>query len=321
MKIKLLILVAVLAAVSMIAGAILNRTGKVEAQNEKAVQEVPVYSSVSGRGGNGNDRCGTRHVTDEEAADVEREVAVIRGNQKSANGGFAATVTGGTINVYVHVINTGTGIANGNITARMINDQINVLNDAYAPWDWHFVLAGTDRTTNATWYTATPGTTAERQMKSALRIGTADDLNIYTNNMGDNLLGWATFPSSYRSHPSDDGVVVLFSSLPGGSAVPYDEGDTATHEVGHWMGLYHTFQGGCTKNATKGGDLVSDTPAERSPFFGCAAPGTVDTCTNIAGTDPIENFMDYTDDACMFEFTAGQDARMDAQFTAYRFGK
>jgi hypothetical protein len=232
-------------------------------------------------------------------------------------GSIRSAVTGGTINVYFHVINKGTGIANGDIPDSQITASMRVLNDAYGPWGWSFNLVQTDRTTNATWYTMGYGTAAEKAAKTALRKGTADDLNIYTANLGGGLLGWATFPSDYSRNALNDGVVILFSSVPGGTAAPYNEGDTATHEVGHWMGLYHTFQGGCDKGKNNS-DGVTDTPGEKSAAYGC--PTGRNTCSG-AGLDPIHNFMDYTDDNCMFEFTAGQDARMDSMFTTYRFGK
>jgi len=268
-------------------------------------------------------RCATPHVDDERAAEIDAHMLAHRGGpgnaRKPGDPPPQPAVTGGMINVHFHVINNGTSLANGNIPDSQIANQMAVLNAAFATTGWSFNLVSVDRTTNATWYTAGPGTTAETQMKTALRQGTAADLNIYTNNMGGGLLGWATFPSSYAANPQGDGVVVLYSSLPGGTAAPYNQGDTATHEVGHWMGLYHTFQGGCARNATSGGDLVSDTAAERSPAYGC--PTGRDTCTNLPGLDPITNFMDYTDDACMSTFTAGQDTRMDSAFSTYRYGK
>ncbi len=222
---------------------------------------------------------------------------------------------GGTINVYFHVIRQGSGISNGDVPQNWIDAQINVLNQAYALYNFSFNLVQVTRTTNASWYNGCYGS-AESSMKNALRQGSADDLNIYSCNPSNGILGYATFPSSYNSQPNLDGVVILDQSMPGGNASPYNEGDTGTHEVGHWMGLYHTFQGGCNGN----GDYVEDTPAERSPAYGC--PLGRDTCTGRRhpGADPVTNFMDYTDDSCMFEFSTGQGTRMGEQFAVYRAG-
>lgn len=266
-------------------------------------------------------RCATPHVDEEEAAKIDEFILTHRGGPgratKIGEPVLAAAARGGTIPVYWHVIRSSNGT--GGPTTAQINAQIDVLNAAYAGSGWVFQLTSTDYTNNDAWYTMQPGTTAERDAKNALRIGTADDLNIYSANIGGGLLGWATFPSDYTRAPKMDGVVILDSSVPGGTATPYNLGDTATHEVGHWMGLYHTFQGGCQKSATKGGDLVADTPAEKSPAFGC--PVGRDTCRNSAGLDPITNFMDYTDDSCMDRFSEGQSARMASAYSAYRLGQ
>ena len=189
---------------------------------------------------------------------------------------------------------------------------MNVLNAAFADTPYTFQVAGMDQSNNSNWYTAGPGTSAEIQMKSSLRQGDAGDLNMYISNPGGGLLGWATFPEWYAGDPDDDGVVVLGGSLPGGDAGPYNEGDTATHEVGHWLGLYHTFQGGCRGN----GDFVSDTPAVRSPNYGC--PVGTDSCRKDRGDDDVFNYMDYTDDSCMFQFSAGQVVRTWEQSQAFR---
>lgn len=259
-------------------------------------------------------RCGTIEPDNDTKDAIENVLQRFqgRGDQVARAGGSV------TVQVYWHVINKGSGIANGDIPQSQIDASIAVLNSSYSSGTggfdtpFRFVLAGVNRTTNATWYTLSDGSSAESQAKNALRVGDAKTLNVYSAAPGGGILGWATFPSSYAGNPKDDGVVILYSSVPGGSAAPYNLGDTLTHEVGHWVGLYHTFQGGCNGN----GDFVSDTPAERSAAFGC--PSGRDTCRNKAGLDPIENFMDYTDDSCMYKFTAGQSARADALCLQYR---
>jgi len=248
----------------------------------------------------------------EERAAMENDFQAKKAERKAV--GIAANVTGGVIPVYFHVVTASDGTT-GDIRDSQIGRQIQVLNNAYGQWGWSFQLVSTTRTPNDDWFNNCYGS-GESPMKQALHQGTASTLNIYSCSPSDGILGFSTFPSGYNSKPLLDGIVVLYSSLPGGSEDPYNLGDTATHEIGHWMGLYHTFQGGCSAS----GDLVDDTPAERSPAFGC--PVGRDSCSGkkYTGLDPIYNFMDYTDDACMNQFTAGQDSRMDDQYTAYRFG-
>jgi hypothetical protein len=269
-------------------------------------------------------RCVTKDLDEITTERINKEVAQRRADAGLDNPLAAAPAGSITINVYFHVIQQTAGTSGtGYVPSSWLDAQITVLNDAYAGQapggsgantPFRFVRAGADYPVNSSWYSAGPGTAAETQMKNALRQGTADDLNFYTNS-GGGYLGWATFPSSYAGNPKNDGVVCYWASLPGSNYVPYNLGDTGTHEVGHWLGLYHTFQGGCNG----AGDSVSDTPAERSSAFGC--PAGRDTCRNKEGVDPIENFMDYTDDACMYKFTNGQSARADSMWTTYRAGK
>ncbi|EJD02543.1 Metalloprotease, partial [Fomitiporia mediterranea MF3/22] len=220
------------------------------------------------------------------------------------------------VSVYFHVISADDTTSGGDVPDSQISDQIDVLNQDYSSSGLTFTLAKTTRTVNSDWFNNVgPDSSQQTDMKNQLREGDAADLNVYTvgftSGSGEGLLGYATFPSDYQGNPKDDGVVILFSSLPGGSTTNYNEGRTLTHEAGHWVGLYHTFQGGCSG----AGDQVDDTPAEASPASGC--PTGRDTCSST-GVDPIHNYMDYSFDSCMNQFTAGQTTRLTNQIATYR---
>ena len=138
-------------------------------------------------------------------------------------------------------------------------------------------------------------------------------MNIYTNTAGGNLGYVPGFPQQGIAGDQSDRVVVLWSSWGDCSTqAPYDLGRTLTHEVGHYLGLLHTFQGGCGSACATSGDLVCDTNAESGPNFGC---GTPSSCGSL---DPVNNYMDYSDDACMNQFTPDQARRMRCTLEFYR---
>ena len=155
-----------------------------------------------------------------------------------------------------HVIYKTNNLADGFIPDSQISASIDVVNADYASCGISFHLAGTDRTLNGDWFDAlapnrqvnssygflptvvdvTFRSTLQTAMKTQLRQGGADALNVYSvgfaTGAAAGYLGYSTFPTSYASNPKDDGVVILYSSVPGGTRVPYDKGRTLTHEAG-----------------------------------------------------------------------------------------
>jgi hypothetical protein len=187
------------------------------------------------------------------------------------------------INTHFHIIMSEGNPSEGHVSGQKIEESLEVLNDAFEFAGFYFIKGEVTTTANSAWYT--PSDYDETQMKAALRIGGAADLNVYLLKPEEQLLGWATFPTWYANNPLYDGVVILNESVPGGTSAPYNKGDTLTHEVGHWLGLYHTFEGGCNGY----GDGVDDTPAESEPAYDCTIER--DTCPLQVGLDPVHNFM------------------------------
>jgi len=268
--------------------------------------------ATSARGGRATDH---RSITVAEQTAIEQRTRTILARKYAGGsrpGAVAAASAGTAIPVYVHVMQAANG--SGDVTATQIDRQIQVLNSTYAGAEssaaaatgFTFTLAGVDRFRNDTWHADGASTT----YRSQTRQGGKNALNIWLVDF--DYLGVATFPWDYAKNPGIDGIRVQYTTLPGGSEANYDLGKTTTHETGHWLGLYHTFQGGCTTT----NDKVNDTPAQSSASTGC--PEGRDSCTSLAGLDPIHNYMDYSFDSCYDQFTPGQSTRMAQNFSAYR---
>ncbi|MGP3954595.1 zinc metalloprotease [Nonomuraea sp. 3N208] len=216
-----------------------------------------------------------------------------------------------TVPTRVHVLTRGVR----KVSAQAIRGQIAVLNSAYGgafggvDTGVRFRLDGISVKENAAWFADPVGN--EQAMKNALHQGSADTLNLYIAQLSELMLGFASYPYWYAGAPLLDGVVIDWRSLPGGTMTNYNRGFTGVHEIGHWLGLFHTFENGCKEP----GDGIHDTPAEARPTEAC--PAHKDTCTQ-AGRDPMRNFMNYTHDRCMAEFTKGQAERMHQMWAAYR---
>jgi Pregnancy-associated plasma protein-A len=259
--------------------------------------------ATEARGGHGLDH---PEVSPAEQRAIEARTAAIL-NTKRQNG--AATLASVTVPVYVHVMRDTAG--NGDVTNAQIRAQIRELNENFAggesseaaETEFTFTLEGTFRYNNDAWHQDKQST----KYRKETRKGGMDALNMWLVDFA--YLGIATFP--WSGNADIDGIRVHYDSLPGGSIENFNLGKTATHEAGHWFGLYHTFQGGCSaKN-----DLVEDTPAQASPTSGC--PIGRDSCED-PGLDPIHNYMDYSWDSCYNQFTPGQSTRMSDMWTAYR---
>lgn len=197
------------------------------------------------------------------------------------------------------------------LSLSQILGQINLLNRAFAgggpsaPTAFKFELKNpfNPYVADADLFQAPVDGDLFREAKQRLHVGGMNALNVYFSQArqisGQPLLGQATYPTN--ANLPQDGVILAYDSIAGARDGAM-EGETAVHEVGHWLGLYHTFENGC---ATPG-DYVADTPPEAWAAEGC--PEQFD----------LHNYMDYVDDSCMDRFTPGQAQRMADSWAAFR---
>jgi len=233
------------------------------------------------------------------------------------------------IPVVVHVIQRTDG--RGNIPDSRVRSQIDILNEDFRALSGTLGAPGTDtaiefflatedpdgnpttgitRSTNNTWFNDSGS------YWLSLNWDPNRYMNIYTNSASGALGYVPNLPQGGIVGRPEDRVVVLHSAFGRGAPLrPFDLGRTATHEVGHYLGLYHTFSGGCgsSTSCNTTGDLICDTNGQSSPTYGC--PSSASSCGRPA---PFDNYMDYSDDRCMNKFTAEQTLRMRCTLENYR---
>ena len=245
-----------------------------------------------------------------------------------------------TIPVVVHVVYR---TESENISEAQLRSQIDVLNEDYArlnvdasntPSEFQgvatdseirFCLASRDPSGLPTNGITRTQTTANAfslggSVKSEATGGksawpSSNYLNIWVCNLTSPVIGFATLPGT--AGPGQDGVVIIYKHFGRVGAVqaPYNKGRTATHEVGHWLNLLHTW--GDDENSSDncaGSDQVNDTPNQGGPNYGCPNAGT----SSCGSADMFMNYMDYVDDNCMNIFTQGQKSRMQATLNGFR---
>ncbi len=293
---------------------------------------------------NGHIRCGTmQHLEWQKQQDPGIEARMekleesmqewINNNQHMLNAKDLLV----TIPVVVHVVYQN---STQNIPDAQVFSQIDVLNEDFrrlnsdttntpiafqgvaGDVEIEFCMASTDPDGNPTdGITRTQTTVSSFSMNNAVKFTaqggkdawpSSDYLNMWVCNLGSSLLGYAQFPGSGSS--LTDGVVIRYANFgfnsPGG--YPYNKGRTTTHEVGHWLNLYHIW--GDDGGACSGSDLVSDTPNQGNNYWGCPSYPQ----TSCSSEDMFMNYMDYTDDACMNIFTNGQKTRAHSAVNVYR---